>query len=48
VEIIRRIDHPHGIVVRRCVTFGFWLLAAGAAVTLGLDLELDLELDAWD
>ena len=41
MEIIRRTDHPHGLVVRRCVTFGFWLLAAGAAVTLGLDLELD-------
>ena len=44
MEIIRRTDHPHGIVVPRCGTFGFWRLAAGASVTLGLDLELD----TWD
>jgi hypothetical protein len=37
----RRAEHPHGYVVRRCVAFGFWLLAAGAAATLGLDPEFD-------
>lgn len=37
-----RAEHQHVDVVRRCVTFGFWLLAAGAAATLGLDLEFDV------
>ena len=36
-----RRPHPSSVdLVRRCVTFGFWLLAASAAATLGLDLEL--------
>ncbi len=38
----RRAEHPHVDMVRKCVTFGFWLLAAGAAATLGLDLEGDV------
>ncbi len=38
----RRVEHPHVDVVRKCFTFGFWLLAAGAAATLGLDLEVDV------
>ncbi|MFD2092781.1 hypothetical protein [Blastococcus deserti] len=38
----RRGEHPHVDVVRKCFSFGFWLLAAGAAATLGLDLEADV------
>jgi hypothetical protein len=38
----RRAELPHGDVVRRCVAFGFWLLAAGAAATLGLDPDFDV------
>jgi hypothetical protein len=37
----RRPHHPHAETVRKCVTVGFWLLAATAAATLGLDLEVD-------
>jgi len=40
----RRADHRHGDTVRRIVTVGFWLLAAGAAATLGLDLDGDSHL----
>ena len=32
-------EHRHADAVRRCVTIGFWLVAAGAAATLGLDLD---------
>ena len=32
-------QHRHTDAVRRCVTIGFWLVAAGAAATLGLDLD---------
>jgi hypothetical protein len=35
----RRADHQHVETVRKCITFGFWLLAAGAAAALGLDLD---------
>jgi hypothetical protein len=42
MEISRRAEPQHVDVVRKCVAFGFWLLAAGAAATLGLDLELDV------
>ena len=38
----RRTQPPHRDVVRLCVTFGFWLLAASAAATLGLDVETGL------
>jgi hypothetical protein len=41
METGRRAEPQHVDVVRKCFTFGFWLLAAGAALTLGLDLELD-------
>ena len=36
----RRTDH-HGDAVRRYLSVGFWLLAAGASAVLGLDLEID-------
>jgi hypothetical protein len=36
----RRTDH-HGDAVRKCLTVGFWLLAAGASAVLGLELEID-------
>lgn len=32
-------EHRHADAVRKCVTLGFWLVAAGAAATLGLDLD---------
>ena len=32
-------EHRHADAVRRYVTIGFWLVAAGAAATLGLDLD---------
>ncbi len=35
-----RTDH-HVDAVRRYLTVGFWLLAAGASAVLGLDLEVD-------
>ena len=35
----RRADHQHVDTFRKCFTFGFWLLAAGAAAALGLDLD---------
>jgi hypothetical protein len=41
MESIRRAEHQHVDGVRKYLTFGFWLLAAGAAATLGLDLEMD-------
>lgn len=34
-----RVDHHHVDVVRKCLTVGFWLLAAAASAVLGLDLE---------
>jgi hypothetical protein len=40
----RRADHQPVDTVRRLVTFGFWLLAACAAATLGLDLDGDSHL----
>jgi hypothetical protein len=42
METGRRAEPQHVDVVRKCVAFGFWLLAAGAAATLGLDLEFDV------
>jgi hypothetical protein len=32
-------EHRHVEAVRRYVTIGFWLVAAGAAATLGLELD---------
>ncbi len=37
----RRTEHHHVDAVRKCLTVGFWLLAAGAAAALGLELDLD-------
>jgi hypothetical protein len=37
----RRAEHHHADLFRKCVTVGFWLLAAGASAVLGLDLEGD-------
>jgi hypothetical protein len=42
METIRRAEQHSVDAVRKYVTVGFWLLAAGAAATLGLDLERDL------
>ena len=39
MEFTGRVQPRHVHVVRRCVSFGFWLLAASAAATLGLDVE---------
>ena len=39
-----RTEHHHVDAVRKCLTVGFWLLAAGASALLGLDLEDDAEL----
>jgi hypothetical protein len=36
-----RTDHHHVDAVRKCLTVGFWLLAAGASAVLGLELEID-------
>jgi hypothetical protein len=35
-------EHRHADAVRRYVTIGLWLVAAGAAATLGLDLDGDV------
>lgn len=35
-------QHHAGVTVRRCLRVGFWLVAAGAAVALGLDLDGDV------
>lgn len=32
-------DDHRVVAVRKCLTVGFWLLAAGASAVLGLDLE---------
>ena len=42
MRVNRRAEHLHVDAVRKCVSFGFWLLAAGAAATLGLDLNGDV------
>ena len=34
--------HPPAEAVRRYLTIGFWLMAAGAAAALGLDLDGDI------
>ncbi|WP_324275603.1 hypothetical protein [Blastococcus brunescens] len=36
-----RTEHHSVDAVRKCLTVGFWLLAAGASAVLGLDLEVD-------
>jgi hypothetical protein len=36
------IQHPPAEAVRRYFTIGFWLVAAGAAAALGLDLDGDV------
>ena len=36
------LQHPPAETVRRCLTIGFWLMAAGAAAALGLDLDGDI------
>jgi hypothetical protein len=41
METSQRAEHQHADAVRKCLTVGFWLLAAGAAAALGLDLEID-------
>lgn len=33
------VEHRHTVAVRKCFTVGFWLVAAGAAAALGLDLD---------
>ena len=33
------LQHPPAETVRRYLTLGFWLRAAGAAAALGLDLD---------
>ncbi len=37
-----RAEHHPVDALRTCVTVGFWLLVAGAAVALGLDLDAQL------
>ncbi len=41
MESSRHAEHHSVVAVRKCLTVGFWLLAAGAAAALGLDLEMD-------
>ena len=36
------LQHPPAVTVRRYLTLGFWLMAAGAAAALGLDLDGDV------
>jgi hypothetical protein len=36
---VQQETYRHADTVRKCVSLGFWLVAAGAAATLGLDLD---------
>ena len=40
MDIGWRAQPRHLVMLRQCAAFGFWLLAASAAATLGLDPEL--------
>lgn len=41
MDIGQSAGHPHVDALRRYVVITLWLVAAGAATTLGLDLEGD-------
>ena len=39
MESSRRAEHHSVVAVRKCLTVGFWLLAAGASAVLGLEID---------